>query len=82
MLRAQHEEMEVTLAKLLETDRLYTVQDLLLRVMDLMADHFAREEEVLYPAAERLLGEGALTELGTRWAERRGVTVRTSQSGQ
>ncbi len=37
--------------------------------------HFQKEEQVLFPMAQRLLGDEALTRLGRAWAEARRVTI-------
>lgn len=71
ILRTQHEEIEVSLARLLETEHPGRACQMLSRVQDLIRDHFSREEGLLYPAAERLLDEDTLTRMGVRWAEER-----------
>ena len=75
ILRIQHEEIEVTLAKVLETDLPRRARELLLRTLDLIRDHFEREERDLFPAAERLLDSDQLIRLGAQWAECRGVRL-------
>ncbi|MBI2821945.1 MAG: hemerythrin domain-containing protein [Acidobacteria bacterium] len=75
ILRSQHEEIEVTLAKVLEAGHPVRAAELLLRVTDLLRDHFEREEQVLYPSAEKLLGGDSLTRLGQEWSQRRGVAL-------
>ena len=75
ILRIQHEEIEVTLAKVIETELAARARELLLCTLDLIRDHFEREERDLFPEAERLLGPDRLIRLGAQWAERRGVRL-------
>ena len=37
--------------------------------------HFQKEEEVLFPMAQSVLGDETLSRLGRAWAEARGVTI-------
>jgi len=45
----------------------------LLEAVSLAREHFAREEHLAFPTAERVLGAAALAELGATWADRRAV---------
>lgn len=42
---------------------------------DLVSEHFAVEERVLFPLASNLVGEEELARLGREWSRRRGVEV-------
>jgi hybrid cluster-associated redox disulfide protein len=75
VMRMEHDEIEGTLARVQEVRDLAEAQDLVLRAIQLARDHFAKEEQVLFPLAEQALGADTLTQLGARWAEGRRVTV-------
>lgn len=75
VMRMEHEEIEGALAKLPSAADLEQGRGLLGHVINTASDHFTKEEQVLFPMAERLLGEPELTRLGTEWAQRRAVTL-------
>lgn len=78
VMRAEHIDIEASLARACESDDLEEATDLLLHVVDVARPHFAKEEDVLFPLAEQLLDEGTLLELGDRWSGRRlGGAVRS-----
>lgn len=70
-MRAEHEEIEADLARARTAGEAGEVADLLLRVVEVVRPHFAKEEQVLFPAAEEILPAATLLELGERWAEAR-----------
>ncbi len=70
-MRAEHEEIEAGLARARGAAEAGEVADLLLRVVEVVRPHFAKEEQVLFPAAEEVLPAATLLELGERWAEAR-----------
>jgi iron-sulfur cluster repair protein YtfE (RIC family) len=37
--------------------------------------HFQKEEQILFPMAQRLLGDDTLPQLGRAWAQARRVTI-------
>ncbi len=76
VLRKQHEEIEVSLERILESDSPDGVLQLLQRVFDLVRDHFPREAQHFFPAAIEWLGNDVLLQLGDQWADRRGVILR------
>ncbi len=71
VMRMEHEEVERTLAALEEADDPGQAGALIARLVTVARDHFAKEEQVLFPMAEQMLGEEALLELGQEWARRR-----------
>lgn len=75
VMRAEHDEIERGLAELAETQGLENARTLALHVVHVARDHFAKEEQVLFPIAERTLDVGALTSLGAAWAEARKVKL-------
>ncbi|MBI3738739.1 MAG: hemerythrin domain-containing protein [Chloroflexi bacterium] len=74
-LKGAHDEIEGALAKLPEIDKVdfarRTVQDILYTARE----HFAKEENVLFPMAEQMLDERTQELLGLEWAKRRGVVL-------
>jgi len=75
LMRAEHNEIEGTLARIPEVKDLVEARGLLLHALQVARQHFAKEEQVLFPMANQILGEETLTRLGTQWAERRSVSV-------
>lgn len=74
MLR-EHEEMEQRLMDLEGAVGIDEALALAQQALDTARSHFQKEERVLFPLAERLLGEKKLVELGKTWADRRKVTI-------
>lgn len=75
VMRMEHDEIERILARVLDSRGLTEARNLLLRVVQLAREHFAKEEQVLYPMAEQVLNEDTLTQQGRLWAERRHVSL-------
>jgi hemerythrin-like domain-containing protein len=75
---AEHRQIEALLGQLLApagtpaaADRPRTV----LRLVELVRNHFDHEEHVLFPIAARTLDADRLADLGREWAQRRGVAL-------
>ncbi len=75
VMRVEHDEIESTLTRVQEVRNLAEAQDLVLHAIQLARDHFAKEEQVLFPLAEQALGADTLSRLGAQWAEGRKVTL-------
>jgi hemerythrin-like domain-containing protein len=75
VMRMEHGEIEGCLERLPEERAAEGARRLLLRLVEVARGHFAKEEQVLFPMAERLLPREQLLERGGAWAERRSVTV-------
>ncbi|MCB0069826.1 MAG: hemerythrin domain-containing protein [Caldilineaceae bacterium] len=75
VMRMEHNQIEEILARITAAAELKQAQDLLQNLLQVARGHFAKEEQVLFPMAERALNQGVLTELGEQWAQRRGVYV-------
>lgn len=73
VMRSEHEEIDACLAALREASDEATARRSLLRMVLVAREHFAKEEQVLFPIAEDLLGDAELARLGGEWAARRGV---------
>lgn len=75
MMRMEHDEMEGALSRAQDVQALAEAQAFVLHAVQVARQHFAKEEQVLFPTANRVLGREALADLGQRWAERRGVRI-------
>jgi hemerythrin-like domain-containing protein len=75
VMRAEHDEIEGALDRLPKIQDLAEAQSLVLHVIQVAREHFAKEEQALYPIAEQVLDTDTLTRLGRQWAERRGVAI-------
>jgi hemerythrin-like domain-containing protein len=75
VMRTEHEEIERTLGQLLQPQDLNQAQALVQHLLQVAREHFAKEEQVLFPLTEQTLDVEILTRLGAQWAERRGVRV-------
>ena len=75
VMRAEHEEIDRFLAGLREAQDESTARRNLVHAVAVARDHFGKEEAVLFPLAEGLLGAEALERLGESWAARRGVAL-------
>lgn len=71
VMRAEHEEIEGTLDRLSRVSHVREARTLALHLRAVAREHFAKEEQVLFPMAEQLLGEEALRSLGQEWMARR-----------
>lgn len=71
VMREEHDEVEASLARLAEIDDAQQATELAAHLSKVAHEHFAKEEQVLFPMAEQLLGEETLRDLGAQWAARR-----------
>lgn len=71
VMRLEHEEVEALLARLQEVGSPEEARSLAARLVAVAREHFAKEEQILFPMAEHLLGEEELLRLGREWAARR-----------
>jgi|Deesub1362A_J573_1020465.scaffolds.fasta_scaffold04198_2 iron-sulfur cluster repair protein YtfE (RIC family) len=81
VMRMEHQEIEALLQGVQEAEGLERARDGLLEALRLAREHFAKEEQVLFPMAANMLSPSELREAGDRWAERRKVGVRLSRGG-
>jgi len=74
VMREEHAEVEGTLERLTRVDDVQEADALASHLASVAREHFAKEEQVLFPMAEQLLGEQVLRDLGEQWAaQRRGA---------
>ena len=76
MMRTEHDEIEGGLSRMPGLEDLTEAKKLLIHVVEVARGHFAKEEQVLYPMAEQVLGAGTLAHLGAEWAGQRKVVIR------
>ncbi len=73
VMRMEHDEIENTLGQVQEARDLTQAQRLVLHAVRVARDHFAKEEQVLFPMAHQVLDEEKLAQLGAQWAQQRSV---------
>lgn len=71
VLRMEHDEVEAALERLSQIDDVQEAETLAAHLVSVAREHFAKEEQVLFPMAQDLLGEERLRSLGEQWAARR-----------
>lgn len=76
VMRTEHDEIERGLSRLPGLEGLAEAQNLLIHVVGVAREHFAKEEQILYPMAEKALGAETLSRLGAQWAGQRKVITR------
>jgi len=74
-MRAEHEEIEGELAQVATSREASAARAHLEAAIAAARSHFHKEEVVLFPLAEQLLGADALEQMGEAWARSRGVAV-------
>ncbi len=75
VMREEHDLIESSLTSVLESNDLTLATQSLAAVLRQAREHFAKEEQVLFPMAAKILGKESLAELGRRWAEARAVRL-------
>ncbi len=71
VMRAEHEQVEGMLERLAQVEDVEEAEALAARLVAIAHEHFEKEEEVLFPMADQLLGEEELRSLGDQWITRR-----------
>jgi len=71
VMRLEHREIEDSLQRLQELPNLAEAKSLLLHAVQKAREHFAQEEQVLFPLACQMLAANNLQQLGAAWAVRR-----------
>ncbi len=75
VMRQEHDEIEQALLHLAGAGHAAAMRDRLLGAIAQAREHFAKEEQVLFPMAAQMLGLEKLRELGATWAARRGLRL-------
>lgn len=75
VMRHEHTEIDGSLAEALRCDAHEAAVERLRYAIGVARDHFAKEEQVLFNIARRVLAEEELARLGERWAGVRGVAL-------
>ncbi len=73
--REEHDEIRQTLSRVPGARDVEAAREALLRAVELARDHFAKEEQALFPLADETLTAEEQEELGRVWAERRRVRI-------
>ena len=71
VMREEHAEVESTLERLAQVEDVEEAEALAGHLVSVAREHFEKEEQVLFPMAEQLLGEEELRGLGEEWLARR-----------
>lgn len=74
-MRAEHHEIESELARVAASRDLEEARHRLAAAFAAARSHFHKEEVVLFPLAERLLGREVLETMGEGWGRSRGVAL-------
>ena len=72
-MRAEHDEIDRELMALRAASTESQARQALAAVIEKAREHFQKEEVVLFPLADELIGANELESLARAWADRRGV---------
>jgi hemerythrin-like domain-containing protein len=75
VMRMEHDEIEGTLGRLQEVKDLTEARNMLVHAIQTAREHFAKEEQVLFPMAKQMLDSHTLEQLGAKWAGQRRVMI-------
>lgn len=75
VMRMEHDEIEGTLARLQGVKDLAEAKKMIAHAIQTAREHFAKEEQVLFPMANQVLDMPTLMRLGMKWAELRKVRI-------
>ena len=75
VMRGEHIEVEKLIADVTACASMPELRGALAALLQVTRTHFAKEEEVLFPMAERSVPSATLDQLAKDWAERRGVKL-------
>jgi hemerythrin-like domain-containing protein len=63
----EHRQVDAMLAELAAVGSVEQARAIVLRLVTLARNHFAKEEKAVFPHAEQILGESELVRLGDEW---------------
>jgi hemerythrin-like domain-containing protein len=75
VMHSEHEEMQALLERIEEAEDVGDAVQWISRTLNSARNHFKKEEQVLFPMAEDVLGDETLYRLGAEWAKARKVTL-------
>ncbi len=75
-MRAEHREIQAGLERIEDAQNIQQAVDAVRLTLAVARRHFQKEEELLYPLAQRMLDEAAQTRLGEAWAAARQVKTK------
>ena len=71
VMKLEHEQIEALLEQIQSVEDAEQARSLATRLHAIAREHFAKEEQILFPMAENLVGEDELLRLGAEWARHR-----------
>jgi iron-sulfur cluster repair protein YtfE (RIC family) len=71
----EHVEMDQSLEHVEDAQTLEDAVDWIRYCVGFAREHFQKEEQILFPLADKVLGREVLEKLGQAWAEARGVAL-------
>lgn len=76
VMRHEHDQIEQGLARIIQkkVQGPEEAKALLMEIIQIARQHFAKEEQVLFPMALQILNSGALEDLAGQWAHRRQIS--------
>jgi len=74
-MRVEHDDIRSLLQQLESIEEVSEGVDLISRLLQLIRNHFLKEEMVLFAIAQQVLGEQTQIQLGTAWAKERGISI-------
>jgi len=80
VMRMEHNQIENNLSQLPDQETLEQTRAVMFETIHTARGHFAKEEQILYPLAVRILGTERLSELGEQWAGQRKVFIVLDQN--
>ncbi len=75
VMRTEHDEIEHAVRQIEEARNLDDGANCVARALNILRDHFQKEEEVLFSIARQTLDEETQIRLGKAWAAARSVTI-------
>ena len=75
VMRKEHDEIEKSLESLPAIQEVDQARDLLLKVVTVAREHFPKEEQALYPIANKTLTAETMIDLGAQWAACRAIVL-------
>lgn len=75
VMRMEHSEIENIFSLLQESSDVATTEGFISRLLEVARPHFAKEEQILFPMAEKVLDPNTLEQLGVQFSNRRRVVM-------
>lgn len=72
-MRSEHQQIDELLERIVNMDDLETLRPTISSLLELVREHFLKEEHVLLPMADDAFNEDTQNSLAAKWAQLRGV---------